>query len=416
MLINGGATIPPDDSKRTLIFQSSLLKAQIALEDSFYDIAKATGEVCLLLCDRGVMDGRGYVTEEMWGRLLEDIERSGKFNGGGGKGGGILGMDKDDCGKLRDERYEMICHLVTAAEGADEYYTLENNKARSEDGILAREIDYRLRKAWVGHPHLRIVDNRTGFKEKINRVYRHVAALFGLRDGRDEESIKRKFLVRVKDMKRGWEGRLGIKEFMVEQTFLESGDYGQGVVDNDWDEGVEGAKEGVGGGGGGGVGGKVVKVEESVRRRGRNGFHTFVHQVRKTTLVDEDKRDVVELKRQITNREYLSLLSHGDPARRSVRIKRQCFLYRDQYFVIDTPLDVHPSVQLLRTHVERDVDRIEVPDWIKIEKEVTGEFQWTLHALSMKVRPVRIIQAPGSSDIELSRPALSSNNLLGTSL
>ena len=32
--------------------------------------------------------------------------------------------------QLRDQRYEAVVHLVTAAIGAERFYTLENNKAR----------------------------------------------------------------------------------------------------------------------------------------------------------------------------------------------------------------------------------------------------------------------------------------------
>jgi hypothetical protein len=34
--------------------------------------------------------------------------------------------------QLRDRRYEAVIHLVTAADGAEEFYTSENNEARYE--------------------------------------------------------------------------------------------------------------------------------------------------------------------------------------------------------------------------------------------------------------------------------------------
>ena len=37
-------------------------------------------------------------------------------------------------------RYIGIFHLVTAADGAEEYYTLENNNARTEDLSTACEV------------------------------------------------------------------------------------------------------------------------------------------------------------------------------------------------------------------------------------------------------------------------------------
>lgn len=41
---------------------------------------------------------------------------------------------------LRDGRYDGILHLVTAACGAEEHYSLENNEARSESVEMARDV------------------------------------------------------------------------------------------------------------------------------------------------------------------------------------------------------------------------------------------------------------------------------------
>lgn len=41
---------------------------------------------------------------------------------------------------LRDGRYDGIFHLVTAASGAEEHYSLENNEARSESVEMARDV------------------------------------------------------------------------------------------------------------------------------------------------------------------------------------------------------------------------------------------------------------------------------------
>lgn len=41
---------------------------------------------------------------------------------------------------LRDGRYDGILHLVTAACGAEEHYSLENNEVRSESAEVARDV------------------------------------------------------------------------------------------------------------------------------------------------------------------------------------------------------------------------------------------------------------------------------------
>merc|ERR1719203_2130662 len=70
---------------------------------------------------------------------------------------------------LREGRYNAIFHLVTAAQGAEKYYTLENNEARTESASEARGVDQATRKAWVGHPKLHVFDNTSDFEGKLQR-------------------------------------------------------------------------------------------------------------------------------------------------------------------------------------------------------------------------------------------------------
>jgi len=82
--------------------------------------------------------------------------------------------------ELREGRYNAVYHLVTAAEGAEQFYTLENNAVRTETPELARELDNMTRTAWVGHPNLKIFDNSTSFEEKLQRVVEETAKLVGV--------------------------------------------------------------------------------------------------------------------------------------------------------------------------------------------------------------------------------------------
>ncbi len=93
-------------------------------------------EKLLIVCDRGVMDNKAYMTEVEFQALLRAMEL--------------------DAVTLRDG-YDGVFHLVTAAKGAEEFYTLSNNRARTETPEQARELDDRLIAAWTGHPHLRIL-------------------------------------------------------------------------------------------------------------------------------------------------------------------------------------------------------------------------------------------------------------------
>jgi len=60
---------------------------------------------------------------------------------------------------LRDVRYDAIIHLVTAANGASDFYTSENNVARYETVEMAVDVDNNLQRSWTGHPHHIVIAN-----------------------------------------------------------------------------------------------------------------------------------------------------------------------------------------------------------------------------------------------------------------
>lgn len=55
--------------------------------------------------------------------------------------------------ELRDERYDQIVHMVTSAQGAESFYQLANNSARSEGLELARELDAKVAQV-SGYLHI----------------------------------------------------------------------------------------------------------------------------------------------------------------------------------------------------------------------------------------------------------------------
>lgn len=68
LLMKGGAFIVSSGftESQGLQFQKVLLRLQVALEDSFIDIARIgiqDGGDVVVLCDRGLMDGSAYVTK-----------------------------------------------------------------------------------------------------------------------------------------------------------------------------------------------------------------------------------------------------------------------------------------------------------------------------------------------------------------
>lgn len=316
LMFTGGCSFTGMSCEQVLNFQTQLLRTQIALEDALTNVARMSGKESFVLCDRGGCDGRAYMKDESW-RIM--LERNGW-----------------DIIELRDGRYDLVVHLVTAADGARDFYTLENNKTRTETEEEAIALDRATQNAWVGHPHLRVVDNRTGFAEKINRVDARISELAGLHL---RKRVVRKFLLSAKSGE--WKGEDG-EEFLVEQSFLRRG------VGDDGPQ------------------------RESVRKRGKGGVFTYVHKVR------QNGRNT---KRQITSREYSTLLVHQDASRGTVMIRRRCFLYSGKYFVMDEIENVEPRIKLLRSHCEVG-EGLEIPKWMGVEREVTGEPEFSMYTLS----------------------------------
>ena len=152
-----GAGIAPWTVTR-LEFQRSIFELQLAQEDIFGRAAAEIGDAVVLICDRGLMDGRGYLTTEEFSGLLAEHEIT------------------------REEalgRYGAIFHLESTALGMSEAYTLENNASRMEDADEALEVERNIRIAWEEHPHRRIIGNEERFEDKQAHLLDEVLAYLG---------------------------------------------------------------------------------------------------------------------------------------------------------------------------------------------------------------------------------------------
>ena len=85
-----------------------ILQMQLALEDSIIRMAEtvAPQQPCVVICDRGTMDISAYISPEMWQELADRVGQTVQQ---------LL------------HRYDAVLHLVSAADGAEQFYTTENN-------------------------------------------------------------------------------------------------------------------------------------------------------------------------------------------------------------------------------------------------------------------------------------------------
>ena len=71
--------------------------------------------------------------------------------------------------------------MVSAAKGAEAFYTIEHHASRTEGIDEARDRDTRAAEAWVGHPYVDMVDNSgSNFEAKINSLISKVAWSIGI--------------------------------------------------------------------------------------------------------------------------------------------------------------------------------------------------------------------------------------------
>ena len=79
-----------------------LMKTQIALEDIMINLAKNSGQPSVIIIDRGLMDSAGYIGWEKFNQIVDKMNWT--------------------IEELRDKRYDAIVHLITAADGAPQFY------------------------------------------------------------------------------------------------------------------------------------------------------------------------------------------------------------------------------------------------------------------------------------------------------
>lgn len=161
----------PEDPESCYFFQQSLARLELQLERSLIKIAGNTGRPSIVIFDRGLMDIKGYIEDELWQRLLKDI-------GAGGDHHGANGIDEN----YLLSRYDAVIHLVTAADGAEEFYKWGktsddsgNIVIRGEPPEQARALDQKMRKAWENHKsHFIIKNGDAGFAAKMEEASRAV--------------------------------------------------------------------------------------------------------------------------------------------------------------------------------------------------------------------------------------------------
>ena len=295
-------------------YQYCVTRLMLAKEEAFTDIAKTfEADKVLVVCDRGALDNRAYMSEGEFRYVLSKLRTTEV--------------------ELRDH-YDAVFHLVTAAKGAEEFYTYANNAARYETVQEAVESDDRLIAAWTGHPHLRIIDNRYSFDEKMLALIREISSFLG--EPRPMET-KRKYLIARPDPA-ALGCRPNCRHVEITQAYLRSD-----------------------------IPGETIRI----RQRGCEGSYVYF-KTRKRTV--DGRR--VEMEERLTRREFRDLLLQADPEYRTLRKDRWCLSENGLYYNID----IFPEWDdraLLEVELYGADDRVVFPEGIEVIREVTGEKEFT---------------------------------------
>jgi len=307
-LITGG--VAPWTCGSNADYQKCQMKLQLEKEKIFEQGASTMPvSKVLIVCDRGTLDNKAYMSTLDFATVVSS-----------------LGCNEVE---LRDS-YDAVFHMVTAAKGAEQFYTTANNAARTETVEQAAELDDKLIAAWTGHPHLRIIDNAAGFEDKLKKLIAEIASFLG---EPEPFEIERKFLIEYPDVDK-LEKLPNCQRVEIIQTYLT-------------------APEG---------------EESRVRQRGADGNYIYVQTTKKK--VTDVKR--VEIERRLTKDEYLRLLMDADPNARPIRKTRYCLTHDNQYFEIDVyPFWSHQAI--VEIELNNEDDEIRFPGFLSVIREVTGD-------------------------------------------
>merc|ERR550532_647237 len=305
----------------------------IALEDTYFTMAAKSDQNCLVICDRGLMDASAFIDRPEWMELLNKLNL----------------LEESMC----EDRYHHVVHMVSAANGAEDFYSVDDHSARFEGLELARERDKRAMEAWEEHPYVDVVDNRADFENKLRRLVDVVVKRIGLEIGDRFKANSKKVKFHVSGPLPGNAEFPKFTDFEVEHHYLQQSNSG---------------------------------AQSRLRKRGRNGRWSYTCTVRRP----ECKGQAIEVKTPLSKKDYEYLLNHVDEKRLPVYKTRRCFVYNNQQYQLDIYRDPCHSrcrgLMLLETFTTLPRNQMTelLPPFLSISEDITGDPAFSMFNLSLR--------------------------------
>ena len=116
-----------------------------------------------------------------------------------------------------------------------------------------------------------------------------------------------------------------------------------------------------------------------VRKTTKDGDSTYSSTTKRETANPSER---ITTSRRITNRDYNELLEQTED--KPIRKYRYCFSYNKQYYKLDF-FEEPNGLMILETGLTNENDIVDVPDFIKISRDITDDLEYRNSSIYRKI-------------------------------
>lgn len=302
-------------------FQELVMRMQLAKEEIFDRAVQMMGEDAkvLVIYDRGAIDNCAYMSKSQFEEVMTRLNHVKAFTD-------LL------------NQYDAIIGMV----GREDFYTTENNAARSEDVVKALELGVNTIKSWFGHDKVKIVLPKDTMDEKVNEVLNIINEVLA------EKQVKRQDKYSVDLMKTNLDVIMNnSRKVTIEQTYLQSEE----------------------------------RIEKRIRKLNINNSETYSFSVYR---IMEDGSRVIVSEKHIDQKVYEQLMEFKDDRYDTIRKNRYCFSENGIYFHLDV-FENMDAVGILEINVSEN-EQVILPECVTVMENVTNNQEYYNKNIAKKDR------------------------------
>ncbi len=313
-IITAGIKCFGEDPIDLVDFQELILRLQLAKEEVYdraIEMYKSTypDKDILVIYDRGAIDNKAYMNDEQFIEVLNRLNNVKSYSD-------LL------------NKYDLVIDLV----GAKEFYTLENNAARSENVDDALNLGVTTLKSWIGHPKIKIVLPKEEMQDKIDETVNYVNEVLNKRPVKNQK----KYLVDLDKTDIGTVMLSGRTSY-IEQAYLMSNPDEEKRI-------------------------RKVVIDDSI------SYEFTVYKIL------EDGRKIQVSSKSINPKMYKELLEFKKPDTDVIIKNRMYFDYNGQYMYLDV-FD-NESIGYLEINITDD-ENVSLPPFVSVIDDVTNNEEYS---------------------------------------